>query len=214
MFPLHTPRRRDHVPRETSSTVVRNIVATAEEWAWAAAIFEGFGAVTTLNNGRDLRLALHLTERGCRRALCGDRRGAGSRTVRRAADGKRGSTPSLVPLQPQRPTCGHRSREDVGLVRRPDARAGSPSSDSRHSGALLRTVGVSPGYRFDADNADPVVQPSGARQSGAASRPPTREQDRAWRVPPPASARRSILLAAQRRREPRPGRGSRRRTLR
>ncbi len=42
--------------------MVRNIVATAEEWAWAAAIFEGFGAVTTLNNGRDLRLALHLTE--------------------------------------------------------------------------------------------------------------------------------------------------------
>jgi hypothetical protein len=38
-------------------------VATAEEWAWAAAIFEGFGAVTTLNDGRDLRLALHLTER-------------------------------------------------------------------------------------------------------------------------------------------------------
>lgn len=39
------------------------LVATAEEWAWAAAIFEGFGAVTTLNTGRDLRLALHLTER-------------------------------------------------------------------------------------------------------------------------------------------------------
>lgn len=39
------------------------LVATAEEWAWAAAIFEGFGAVTTLNYGRDLRLALHLTER-------------------------------------------------------------------------------------------------------------------------------------------------------
>jgi hypothetical protein len=38
-------------------------VATAEEWAWAAAIFEGFGAVATLNDGRDLRLALHLTDR-------------------------------------------------------------------------------------------------------------------------------------------------------
>jgi hypothetical protein len=38
-------------------------VATAEEWAWAAGIFEGFGTVTTLNEGRDLRLALHLTER-------------------------------------------------------------------------------------------------------------------------------------------------------
>lgn len=38
-------------------------VATAEEWAWAAAVFEGFGTVTTLNGGRDLRLALHLTER-------------------------------------------------------------------------------------------------------------------------------------------------------
>jgi hypothetical protein len=38
-------------------------VATSEEWAWAAAIFEGFGSVTTLNQGRDLRLGLHLTER-------------------------------------------------------------------------------------------------------------------------------------------------------
>jgi hypothetical protein len=43
--------------------VVHNDVATAAEWAWAAAIFEGFGAVTTLNRGRDLRLALHLTDR-------------------------------------------------------------------------------------------------------------------------------------------------------
>ncbi|MGB9113100.1 MAG: hypothetical protein WCF24_10285 [Acidimicrobiales bacterium] len=38
-------------------------MATAEEWAWAAAIFEGFGTVTTLNAGQDLRLALHLTDR-------------------------------------------------------------------------------------------------------------------------------------------------------
>jgi hypothetical protein len=51
------------VPRETCSTVVHKAVATSEEWAWAAAIFEGFGSVTTLNQGRDLRLGLHLTER-------------------------------------------------------------------------------------------------------------------------------------------------------
>ena len=38
-------------------------MASEEEWAWAAAIFEGFGTVTTLNAGRDLRLALHLTDR-------------------------------------------------------------------------------------------------------------------------------------------------------
>jgi hypothetical protein len=43
--------------------VVHSIVATAAEWAWAAAIFEGFGTVTTLNGGRDLRLGLHLTDR-------------------------------------------------------------------------------------------------------------------------------------------------------
>lgn len=40
-----------------------SLVATTDEWAWAAAIFEGFGAATTLNDGRDLRLALHTTER-------------------------------------------------------------------------------------------------------------------------------------------------------
>lgn len=38
-------------------------MATAEEWAWAAAIFEGFGTITTVNDGRDLRLGLHLTDR-------------------------------------------------------------------------------------------------------------------------------------------------------
>jgi hypothetical protein len=43
--------------------VVHSNVASAEEWAWAAAIFEGFGAVTTLNGGRDLRLGLHLIDR-------------------------------------------------------------------------------------------------------------------------------------------------------
>jgi hypothetical protein len=37
-------------------------VTTSEEWAWAAAIFEGAGTIVTVNGGRDLRLALHLTD--------------------------------------------------------------------------------------------------------------------------------------------------------
>jgi hypothetical protein len=37
-------------------------VASDADWAWAAGIFEGAGAVVTINGGRDLRLALNLTD--------------------------------------------------------------------------------------------------------------------------------------------------------
>lgn len=37
-------------------------VASDAEWAWAAGIFEMAGAVVTINSGRDLRLALNLTD--------------------------------------------------------------------------------------------------------------------------------------------------------
>ncbi len=37
-------------------------MASDEEWAWAAGIFEAAGALVTINNGRDLRMALHLTD--------------------------------------------------------------------------------------------------------------------------------------------------------
>jgi hypothetical protein len=46
-------------------------VATPEEWAWAAAIFEGAGAIVTINGGRDLRLALHLTDEEVARRYAG-----------------------------------------------------------------------------------------------------------------------------------------------
>lgn len=39
-------------------------VASDEEWAWAAGVFEAAGAIVTINDGRDLRLALHLADEG------------------------------------------------------------------------------------------------------------------------------------------------------
>lgn len=38
------------------------LMASDEEWAWAAGIFEGAGSFVTINRGRDLRMALNLTD--------------------------------------------------------------------------------------------------------------------------------------------------------
>jgi hypothetical protein len=37
-------------------------MTTDEEWAWAAGIFAGAGSFVTINAGRDLRMALHLSD--------------------------------------------------------------------------------------------------------------------------------------------------------
>jgi hypothetical protein len=37
-------------------------MASDEEWAWAAGVFEAAGAIVTINGGKDLRLALHLVD--------------------------------------------------------------------------------------------------------------------------------------------------------
>ncbi|HXZ83669.1 MAG TPA: hypothetical protein VED84_08075 [Acidimicrobiales bacterium] len=37
-------------------------MASDAEWAWAAGIFQGAGAFVTINRGRDLRMALNMTD--------------------------------------------------------------------------------------------------------------------------------------------------------